>query len=152
MNPTGQPYGAPLQPTRDPRADLNVPSILLLVLGGLGIIFNLYSVVAPTDLSRLDDMALQPEARELVTRLSGVAAGAGRLFSLLGVALGGVMVFGALKMRELQQYPLALASAIIALLPFGSCCCCLSLPVGVWALVILSRAEVKDAFAANAGR
>ena len=155
MNPTGQPYGGP-PPSRaaqDPREALNVPAILLLVLGGLGVLFDLLSLVSPaSDLSFLDRLPgpMDPQAREMATRLGGALAGASRLLALVGVALSGVMAYGAWQMRQLKQYPLALASAIIALLPFGSCCCCLSLPVGVWALVVLSRSEVKDAFQAEA--
>ena len=66
----------------------------------------------------------------------GAAASAGRLLGLLGMGLGVVMACGAWQMRQLKQCPMALAAAIIGLLPFGSCCCCLSLPVGVWALTI----------------
>lgn len=149
MNPTGQPYGAPLPAARDPRAELNVPAILLLVLAVVGVLMNLASAMGPPpDLSQLDQMAMEPQARELVQRLSGVLGSAGRLMSLVGVGLGVAMAYGAWQMRQLKQYPFALASAIIGLLPFGSCCCCLSLPVGVWALTILSRGDVKDAFQA----
>jgi hypothetical protein len=147
MNPSGQPYGvAPPGVARDPRQELNIPSVLLLVLGALGALTSLWGVFSPADLSQFDSLPMEPQAREMLGRVFGVLAGAGRLLSALSVLLGGVMAYGAWKMRELQQYPLAMASAIIGLLPLGSCCCCLSLPVGVWALTILVRGDVKDAF------
>lgn len=149
MTPSGQPYGAPPYPARkSPREELNVPAILLLVLAVLGVLSSLASVVGPgPDLSALDRLPQEdPQVREVMQRLMGVAASAGRLLGLLGMGLGVVMAYGAWQMRQLKQYPMAMAAAIIGLLPFGSCCCCLSLPVGVWALTILSRPEVKDAF------
>jgi hypothetical protein len=42
-----------------------------------------------------------------------------------------------------------MVGAITAVLPCGPCWI-LGLPVGIWALVVLSRAEVKEAFASGA--
>jgi hypothetical protein len=133
---------------QDPREALNVPSLLLLVLAALGVLSNLATLVSPADLSQLESLPMDPQVRELVARLGQFAAGAGKVLAALGLGLGAVMAYGAWQMRQLRQYPLALAAAIVALLPMASCCCCLSLPVGVWALTILTRPEVRDAFAA----
>jgi hypothetical protein len=61
------------------------------------------------------------------------------------VLLYGVVIFGAIKMKALENYALAMASAVLALLPC-SLCCLVSLPIGVWALVTLLNPEVKAAF------
>ncbi|MFY0524990.1 hypothetical protein ACN28I_18160 [Archangium gephyra] len=69
------------------------------------------------------------------------------LFSLLGVGLGGLIAFGGLQMTKLRMYGLAIAASIVATIPCFSCCCCvIGLPVGIWALVVLSRQEVRNAF------
>jgi hypothetical protein len=49
-------------------------------------------------------------------------------------------------MLHLKNYGLCVAAAIIALVPCTSPCCCLGLPIGIWALVVLTKAEVKTAF------
>ena len=54
-----------------------------------------------------------------------------------------IILFGATKMCRIRGYGWALASAIISILSFG----CISLIVGIWALVILLRADVKATFA-----
>ena len=57
-----------------------------------------------------------------------------------------VVLVGAIKMKNLQNYGLAMTSAIIALIPCFSPCCVLGLPFGIWALVVLSDNRVKAAF------
>jgi hypothetical protein len=39
-----------------------------------------------------------------------------------------------------------LAAAIVALIPCFSPCCLIGLPIGIWALVVLSKPEVKSQF------
>ena len=60
-------------------------------------------------------------------------------------ALGVVMVIGGSKMRNLKGYRYALAAAIAAIVPI-SCLFCLALPVGLWSLIVLRDARVRDAF------
>jgi len=59
----------------------------------------------------------------------------------------GVLVFiGAMKMKNLENYSLAMAAAIVAVIPCISPCCLLGLPFGIWALVVLNDSSVKAAF------
>jgi hypothetical protein len=67
------------------------------------------------------------------------------LVTLMVMALNGFVLFGALKMLRLQSYGLAIAAAIIAMLPC-QCCCVLGLPFGIWVLVVLNKPEVKSQF------
>lgn len=60
--------------------------------------------------------------------------------------LGVVMAFGAIRMLSLRSHGLAMVSCILAMVPCLSPCCVLGLPVGIWAAVVLNRAEVKAAF------
>ena len=52
---------------------------------------------------------------------------------------------GAVKMLQGRSWGLAMAASVIAMLPVD-CCCCLGLPIGIWGLVALTRADVKQAF------
>jgi hypothetical protein len=49
-------------------------------------------------------------------------------------------------MQQLTSHGLAMAAAIIAMIPCFSPCCVLGLPFGIWALVVLSKPEVKSQF------
>jgi hypothetical protein len=64
---------------------------------------------------------------------------------VLQVGLAILMWVGATRMARLQSWGLSLAAAIAALLPC-SCCCILGLPLGIWAIVILAKPDVKAAF------
>lgn len=66
--------------------------------------------------------------------------------SVLALALGGMGIFGGMKMRNLEGYGLSMAGVILQGIPCLSPCCCTGLPLGIWALVVLSKPEVKGAF------
>jgi hypothetical protein len=51
-----------------------------------------------------------------------------------------------LKMKRLESHGLAVTASILAMLPCTSPCCIIGLPLGIWALVVLSKPEVKSAF------
>jgi hypothetical protein len=57
-----------------------------------------------------------------------------------------VIIFAALKMKNLQYHTLAVVAAVMAAFPCVSSCCCIGLPVGIWVLVVLFKPEVKAAF------
>ncbi len=65
---------------------------------------------------------------------------------VIGILVSGFIVFGALKMKKLENHGLAMATSIIAMIPCISPCCIIGLPIGIWALVVLAKPEVKSAF------
>ncbi|HWY75492.1 MAG TPA: DUF4339 domain-containing protein [Verrucomicrobiae bacterium] len=56
------------------------------------------------------------------------------------------ILFGAIKMRKLESHGLCIAACILAMIDFANCCCIVGLPLGIWALVVLSKPEVKQYF------
>lgn len=56
-----------------------------------------------------------------------------------------IILAGAISMLMLRRYGLALAGAIIAVIPLGLGCI-LSLPFGIWAIVVLANAENRACF------
>lgn len=66
------------------------------------------------------------------------------VFMIFTLALGIVTLFGASKMLQLQSYPLSMAAAIAAMVPWY--CCLLGLPIGIWALIVLRNPDVKREF------
>ncbi|MHC4680744.1 MAG: serine/threonine protein kinase, partial [Planctomycetota bacterium] len=74
------------------------------------------------------------------------------VIGLLLINLGwmAVIIFGSTKMRELEAYWLAVASAILAAIPIVPGCL-LGMPIGIWALSVLTRRDVRQAFRKHAG-
>jgi hypothetical protein len=124
-------------------AKVSTPGLLLAIAGGLAIAGSLLSLLL--NLLGVGVGSLAPGAGDerLINLFSG---GVGIVFALLGIVLYGVMVFGALKMRSLESYGLAMAAAIIGMLPCSCPCCVITLPIGIWCLVVLLDANVKASF------
>ena len=74
----------------------------------------------------------------------------GNLLALVPISamlLGGLMIFAALKMKRLQAYGLAVTASVLAIL--SSPGNLIGLPIGIWALVVLSQRDVRDALAGS---
>ena len=125
----------------DPKAMVNVPAICLMITAGLGILGQFCSI--GNTLIRGAANAANPNVPAWVNTMSGTV---GVVFSVIGIAMGIVILMGAMKMRNLQSYNFALAATIIAMIPCVSPCCILGLPFGIWALVVLMKPDVKAAF------
>jgi hypothetical protein len=110
---------------------------LILALAALGLCLNLVgAAVGPIG------GAAQGGANrsgDVVSALSGVV---GAIFALVWY---GIVLMGAIQMYRMQTWGLALAGSIMALFPC-SICCILALPFGIWSLVVLCNADVKEAF------
>jgi hypothetical protein len=53
---------------------------------------------------------------------------------------------GGIAMVRRKVYALAMIGAFLSLVNFNECCCLFSIPVGIWALVVLFQADVKASF------
>jgi hypothetical protein len=151
------------QPDRDPRAGrvrrarerVSLPGIFLIILGLLSVAVAV-GIIAITwmnpDLMMKDQYELmkqwfpnQPvppyedwvkEQQRTVTVINGIR-----------VVMAILMTVGAMKMRSLEGYGLAVTSAIIGIIPLCPNECCCATPFGIWALVVLLNSDVKRAFA-----
>jgi len=65
---------------------------------------------------------------------------------IIGGIVGVVVLLGAGKMQKLESYQFALTASIMAMVPCISPCCLFGLPLGIWALVVLNKPEVKSHF------
>lgn len=139
------------------RDAVSVPAILMMVAAGLAIAFGLFSIVTTVAtagspewmLKFINDPALRDQMREAMAQ--NKAASSGPLsygWPIIMILANGFAIFGALQMKALKSYPLALGAAIVSAIPclFTSCCCIFSMPAGIWAIVVLMRADVKQQF------
>jgi hypothetical protein len=119
------------------------PAIGLLVVAILGVIFAIISLIKNALMGGSIPANSKVQIPAWVTMLSGPI---GVVLSVIGILMCGVILLGALKMKRLESYGLAMAASIIAMIPCLSPCCLIGLPIGIWALVVLSKPEVKSAF------
>jgi hypothetical protein len=78
-----------------------------------------------------------------VSMFSGTLGAVG---SVIGIVVSALILYGALKMKKLEDHGWAITASILALAPCISPCCLVGLPIGIWALVVLAKPEVKSAF------
>ncbi|HUB87562.1 MAG TPA: DUF4339 domain-containing protein [Verrucomicrobiae bacterium] len=141
----GAPSAFPTGNGRDTAAQaIKIPAIALIVIASLGIAYYLfngaYVLSGLAGSSQPDLPANAPDwMRTFMENARGPVAG---VISLVIAALDGFVLFGAIKMMRLQSFGLAVAAAIISMVPC-QCCCLFGLPFGIWALVVLNRPDVK---------
>ena len=121
------------------------PAMGLLVTAGLALLFTVLGLVmniAGVGMSGLSGMGGSAATDQYMSMMSG---GVGIVVSLLGLALYGFVLWGALQMKQLRNWNIAMGASIAAMLPC-SCCCIIGLPIGIWSLIVLMKPEVKSAF------
>lgn len=127
---------------------VNPPAILLMVTAGLGIVMSLLSLIWSAVMGTQElppELAADPNVGKYLPLFQRMQAFSG-FSTIISLLLGGVTFFGALKMKKLENFGLSTAAAIIAIIPCFQPCCCLGIPVGIWALVVINKPEVKSAF------
>jgi serine/threonine protein kinase/DUF4097 and DUF4098 domain-containing protein YvlB len=135
------PSGSIPKAPADNKGMITAPAIGLMVANGLRImsaIAALFFLNTPLNdflTSVLDDSGLG-----WTIHFGRTVAATVILFVLIPSAIA---FFGATRMCRLRGYGWALASALISIISFS----CLSTVVGIWALIILLRTDVKAAFA-----
>jgi hypothetical protein len=119
------------------------PATALIVTGILGVIAQIVGIVANLARAGLGP-GMQHGPVDIAPILIG--GGLGAVAAVFKIIVAAVILIGAMKMKKLESYGLAMAAAIIAMVPCISPCCLLGLPFGIWALVVLSDGNVKAAF------
>jgi len=123
------------------------PAIALIIIASLGVVYyvfsgllNLFTGGATLHHTIRPDMS--PHVRAFLEGMHSPLAG---VLNFVIAAVDGFVLYGATEMLRLRNYGVAMAVAIIALVPC-QCCCLFGLPAGIWALVVLNKPEVKSQF------
>ena len=147
MAVAGDGRAAALQLVKGPAIALKVTAILNIILAVWSLV---RMVIFPLKMQQFNSALQQlnnPQLEQLFQKWMHLAYGPlGAVSSLFGLALSVLILFGAAKMQSLRSYEFALTAAILAMLPCLTPCCCIGLPFGIWAVVVLSKAEVKSQF------
>jgi hypothetical protein len=119
-------------------ACLTSPSVVVLVAT-----FNLRMVSSESHAYK--EGVVPPTAHDEFSILAAIAIILA--LSLVPVLLSSLMIYGAVKMKRLEAYGMAIAGSILAILsPSNLICFPIILPLGIWALVVLSQRDVRAAF------
>ncbi len=142
-HPPGPPRPAAPRAGRDQaRERVSLPATLLMIAAGLGSIWHLLALalgLLGMGLGGLAPAATDERVRSLFSGGLGIAT------ALLGMVVSAAMLFGAMRMRALESYGFAIVASILALLPCCPCCF-VTLPAGIWSLVVLVDGNVRAAF------
>ena len=138
--PRGQ-VGAPRRrrgSTSAARDRVSAPATTLIVFAIIAGLLQVVGIVA--NLAQVGVVAQRNPANPQMEPAIVLVAGA------VNIAMSVLILIGGIKMKALQSHGLAMAAAIIAMIPCLSPCCLLGLPIGIWALTVLNDSEVREAF------
>ena len=116
---------------------------LLGVIGGVSMPVIFFGMRGEIEKELANDPEMTPEIMDFVINMYGYG---GIGFAVLSVLIGIVVVVGALRMLSLRSWGLAMFAAILSVIPCLQSCCLLSLPVGIYAIVVLNDSGVRAAF------
>ena len=151
--PAGPPLGTPPPPPPMPSMPMpgisasamdqvSGPAIGLIAVAVLGFILQAIALVVNAVGASLFSTRQMPN--EALSRMMSGTLGVAS--NVIAIIVSGLILVGGLKMRKLENYGLVMAASIIAMIPCISPCCVVGLPIGIWAVVVLSKPEVKSAF------
>jgi hypothetical protein len=128
----------------DAARQVSGPSTWLLITGIIGAVFSLatffFLLTIGSRLSTVWWDAIPHGYGEIWEGAAGMGS------SFVGILVSAFIIYAALKMKELNQWGLAMAASILAMIPCISPCCIIGLPIGIWCLVVLTKPEVRAAF------
>lgn len=141
------PPSAPPPPAGPPAASqVQGPAIGLLITAVIGGIWALITIVANVLGMGMGMMDVSQYGGGSEWAEYALGGGFGIASSIIGLAVAGFIIWAALQMKALRQWMLAVVASILAMIPCISPCCIIGLPIGIWALVVLMKPEVKAAF------
>ena len=143
MNPFKAPI--PEKSARGPAAVVRAPATALvvvasiaLVLGTLGLLADVV-LVASGAIAALEARNEGPISKETTVVVRTI-------WGILLLIASSFVLYGGIRMRDLQSHGVARAAAIVAMIPLLGPCCVLGIPFGIWALITIEKPEVRKAF------
>lgn len=116
--------------------------VLMLLAGLVGAILQLVSSMA----SIIDAVSNGYGTEFWIPFLTGT--GWQIIMSLVSMIASLIVVIAGTRLRAVRSAGFVYAGAIIAALPCcSSWCCCIGLPIAIWAIVTMQDEQVKSAFA-----
>src|SRR5262245_38238383 len=141
MDPNENPYSSPSQgdskvPPPDDRVSLILPASIALACCGLSLALLLLSLLVSL-----------PYGNPNAPPLSAIVQYIGKFMILPALGLA-----GAVSMLQRKRYALSLAAACSLMVPVLGPCFGLTLPLGIWIVVLLRRPSIRQAFVSATAR
>jgi len=131
--------------------DVSGPAIGLIITAALGILVALAGIVyvlsgGMNSMNTFYSSNQNPEVIRMIKMMQTSTGTVGIMFRIIGILACVFIFYGAIKMKKLENYGLCMGASIVAMIPCISPCCLIGLPMGIWALVVLNKPEVKGSF------
>jgi hypothetical protein len=123
---------------------VNGPSIGLMVTAAAGFIGVVILGIGVAMAHNGYDFSQAPTMNPAV--LEVLKGKIGLIMCAVGLPGSAFILFGAIQARKLKNYGVCFAASIVAMVPYVSFCFYIGLPLGIWALVVFCRADVKSCF------
>ena len=127
------------------RAAVKAPAISMIILNAISLLSSAASFLflGPMREAMHQNAERDPNFESVAKLYDGrwleILMGAGLLLCLIGLV-------GAVRMLQARSYVFVMISTILTMINLGSCCCLINLGIGIWALVVLMRDDVQQAF------
>lgn len=122
---------------------LKIPAIGLIAVGVLNILFGLYFLFSAFIVanSEIDYRNFNTEQEKFIFNIGlyGII-----ILGIISLLVAPVIIYGALKMMRGEKVKSAKIAAILAMIPVTSFWFLLGFPLGVWALMILSKIKPPE--------
>lgn len=119
---------------------LQVPAIGLIAVSSISLFMALLTLVwdmalFASDPTSFDDLPLGQTGLVVKT-----------VWGLIIAASNGASIWGGIQMLRLRQHQLCWLASLLACIPVIGPCFCLGIPFGAWAIIVLNKSDVADAF------
>ncbi len=123
---------------------LKGPAISLIVVASISLAHRILDLLLVTVFGLA---AIPQQQQQFMNNDVAVAQIVGGIVGdIVGIVFGIIVLIGAIKMLQVRSFGLAMTAAVLSVIPLCSPCCCLGIPFGIWALVVLNDESVKSAF------
>jgi hypothetical protein len=132
------------------RTKVTIPAIGLIATAVFHLLINAYQLIV----SLMQPEQLRKKFQDAMAMAFGGAAPPINLdivklniiFASLFVLLSLFQAIGGVAMMRMRGYSLAVIGAAVGMINCNTGCCLLSIPIGIWALIILMQSDVKANF------
>ncbi|GEM_PF-1026134 len=126
------------------------PAVWLMIAGAISLVFAIVDLAQNARWLALIQQGQKlpelPEPFRDIVQITPAVVVASVPINFVRIMIAAVIIYGATRMRRLESYGLAMTASILSLVPCLNCGCCLGMPIGIWALVVLTRPEVRASF------
>jgi hypothetical protein len=114
----------------------------MIAVAGIGLAFSLFSFAMSFGEAHIDPGAPEAVRQFQQGTVGPVATAMQGGFAMLNLF---IIVCG-VQMIKLKSWGMAVAGSVLSMLNFGSCCCALGIPVGIWSLCVLMSPDIISLF------